>query len=255
MGDTVRFSQSRLIPFLSTVSAVFVWELVPRSGIVSSSYLPPFSSVIFQFADTDFFLLALSESSRTLGRAMVGFFVAALLAIPVGMYMGRSQFFYSLLAPIVEFLRPLPASAIIPVALLFLGIGDQMKIAVIVFGCTWPVLVNTIEGAQNIDPILHESCKLLGMKKVDLFFLLFLPGAAPFIFSGLRTSLAVSMILSVTVEMLIGPNGLGFQIIDFERAFRIPEMYSLILLLGCWGFLLNYAFLRIQALVVHWKTP
>jgi ABC-type nitrate/sulfonate/bicarbonate transport system permease component len=166
--------------------------------------------------------------------------------------MGRSKKINNLLEPLVEMLRPIPSAAIIPVAILFFGIFDSMKIFVISFACVWPILLNTIDGVKSIDRTLIETGMTFNLTKKQFLFKIVLPGASPNIVTGMRISLAISLILAITVEMISGNNGLGFFILDAERSFKYPEMYAGILLIGVIGYLINTIFLKSTNRVMEW---
>jgi len=149
-------------------------------------------------------------------------------------------------------LRPLPSAAIIPVAILFLGIFDSMKVAVITFGALWPILLNTVDGVRNIDPVLLDTARTLSLTRGQALMKIVVPGASPGVFTGMRISLAIALILSITVEMIAGNNGLGFYILDWERSFHFREMYAGILALGGVGYMLNHAFLLVDRRIMRW---
>jgi ABC-type nitrate/sulfonate/bicarbonate transport system permease component len=140
----------------------------------------------------------------------------------------------------------------VPILILFAGIGDAMKVLVIVFGCIWPVLLNTVEGVRAIDPVLEETASSYGIRGVARLRHLVLRGASPQIFTGMRQSLSIGIILMVISEMFASSNGLGFTIIQFQRGFAIPEMWSGIILLGLLGVLLSLLFQAVEGRALAW---
>jgi ABC-type nitrate/sulfonate/bicarbonate transport system permease component len=138
------------------------------------------------------------------------------------------------------------------VAILFLGIGSGMKVAVIIFGTSWPILINTIHGVQSLDPVLLETGRTFNLGRWAFLQKIVFPAALPGIMTGLRISLAISLILGITVEMIAGRAGLGFLILDYERSFKYAEMYAGIALLGVIGFLLNSLMARVETRLVGW---
>ena len=140
--------------------------------------------------------------------------------------MGRSRRIALLLNPIAEILRPIPSAAIIPVAILFLGIDERMKIAVVVFGSTLPILLNTIYGVRSVDLLLIDTGRTFNLSRLAFLRKIVIPAALPSIATGLRISLAISLILTITVEMIAGNSGLGFLILDYERSFRYAGVYA-----------------------------
>ena len=241
-----------IISSFPIIGILILLELLSRSEVIDPFLIPAPSKVFGTLTSGAFLSASLPQTGLTFLRAAVGYLIAIIIAIPLGIAMGRSHTIYRFTSPLVELLRPLPSSAIIPVALLFLGIGSQMKIAVIAFGSLWPILVSTIEGAKNIDSVLLDTTHLLRLNFRRRVVGVYLPAAAIHIAAGMRTSLAVSLILAVTAEMIVGINGLGFFIIDMERAFRIQEMYAAIIILGLLGYFLNEVFLRLQRKALYW---
>jgi NitT/TauT family transport system permease protein len=152
----------------------------------------------------------------------------------------------------VEVLRPIPSAALIPVAIVFFGIETEMRVAVVVFGALWPILLNSVSGARSVDPLLLETGRAFSFGRVDLYRKILIPAALPAITTGLRISLAIALILAVTVEMVAGGDGLGFYILDHERSFKYPQMYAGILFLGLVGFSLNLLFSAIERRYLFW---
>ena len=243
-----------LVSFLFPLTVIAGWELLSRTSLVSPALLPPPTEIARLFTTIDFTFAIGPHAMKTVSRAMAGYGLAFLFAVPLGVAIGRSTLCDKLTVITIESLRPLPSSAMIPVALLFLGLGTSMQVAVTAFGCIWPILVATIEGARRIEPTLVDAARLLRFDVRRRLWCLYLPSAAPYITAGLRTSLAVALILSITAEMLAGSDGLGFYILDMERAFRIPEMFGAIVLLGAIGYSLNYLFLAVQVRVLYWMN-
>jgi sulfonate transport system permease protein len=246
--------QAIVLPAAAVILAFGLWWIVAAAEVVSPYYLPSPDAVIATLFSPNFAVVWGPHLGNTLMRALVGYASAAAIAIPLGLAVGRSAAFSTFTAPIIEFLRPLPSSAIIPVALLFLGLGNSMQISVIVFGCIWPILVSTVEGARSVDPLFEDVARLLRFSRARRVLSVYIPAAAPFIAAGLRTSLAVSLILAVTAEMIAGSNGIGFYILDMERAFRTVEMYAAIGVLGIAGYLLNALFVRAQRRLIYWQA-
>jgi ABC-type nitrate/sulfonate/bicarbonate transport system permease component len=225
------------------VLLLLLWELVSRLNLVNPpAFFPPFSEIIFTFFKLLLTSTLLQDLGFTLYRSLIGLTLASLLAIPLGILIGYSKYIHKILNPLVEMLRPLPPAAIIPIAILFLGIFDTMKIAVITFGCIWPVLVNTIAGVHSLDNVLIETGRVFNLTKGQFLWEIVTKGASPYIFTGVRISLAISLILAIMTEMIAGSNGLGFFILLSERSFNFKEMYAGIVTIAILGFLLNKGF-------------
>lgn len=166
--------------------------------------------------------------------------------------MGVSRGAYNLCEPLLELLRPLPPPVIVPVAMLFLGIGNSMKIFTVFFACAFPIVINTIDGVRSLHPVLYDTGRTYGLKRHQLIRKIVLPAAVPQIMAGLRTSLPIALIVVILAEMVGGTDGIGHYILRRQRTFDIPEMYAGIFMLGIVGYCLNRAFFGIDRVVLGW---
>jgi ABC-type nitrate/sulfonate/bicarbonate transport system permease component len=221
------------------LAVLLAWELASRTSLLDPVYFPPPSTVLAVFSNATFVWALALNASKTIGRSLVGFVVSSTLAVCVGIALAKIEWCRRFLEPIVELLRPLPSAAVIPVCILLLGIGDVMKVAVIMFGVFWPVVVSTYQGIRNVDPVLRDAATLCGLSPLQIVTKVDLPYALPSVSAGLRISLAISLILGVTAEMIAGSEGLGFLLLDYERGFLFREMYACILVLAIIGYYLN----------------
>ncbi|WP_329118326.1 ABC transporter permease [Streptomyces sp. NBC_01465] len=185
-------------------------------------------------------------------RLLGGYATAAVVGVALGTVIGSYRRVRAVCEPVLEFLRALPPPVLIPVIMLFAGIGDTMKVVVIASGCVWPVLLNTVEGVRALDSVMSETARSYGITGVARLRRLVLPAAGPQIFAGLRQALSIGIILMVISEMFAASNGLGFAIVQFQRGFAIPDMWTGILLLGLLGFLLSVLFQAVERRVLGW---
>jgi ABC-type nitrate/sulfonate/bicarbonate transport system permease component len=185
-------------------------------------------------------------------RLAIGIIASIVLGIALGTLIGSFRHIRSLLEPLLEFFRAVPPPVLVPVFLLVLGITNEMKIAVIVSGAVWPVLLNTIEGVRAIDPVMRETARSYKFGRSTRIFFVVLPGAAPQIMTGVRQCLSVALILMVISEMFASSSGLGYRISYFQRNFLIAEMWGGILLLGLIGIALLLVFQVVERAVLHW---
>jgi len=183
----------------------------------------------------------------------LGFVSAALIGIAAGALIGRSASVRAYVEPTLELIRPLPASAVIPVFVLLIGLNERMIVAVIAFASLWPVLLGTVHGFKTVEPRLIEVSRLLHLSPLALVFKIALPNAMPDIFAGLRLALTVSLILAVVTEMLSGMPGLGHNIIMAARSFRSADLYAGIIVLGAIGYVTNMALERLERHVLRWR--
>ena len=225
-------------------------------GLLSSGsetfYFPPLTTILSTFADTWLFERIGSDVVPSLVRMGLGYGLATAVAVSAGIVLGMSPRARMAAGPIVEFLRAIPPPALLPFAILILGVGTAMKVFVIAFVCLWPILLNTIDGVTGIDPTLKETTRVYGIRTRDRIRSVVIPAAAPQIFAGMRTSLSLALILMVVSEMVASTNGVGYFVLQSQRSFDIPEMWSGIFLLGILGYVINIGFVLIERRVLRW---
>jgi ABC-type nitrate/sulfonate/bicarbonate transport system permease component len=225
------------------------WAASARS---TSYYLPPLSKILATFDDVWFGDRFLADVVPSVLRLLAGFALALLLGVGLGVLIGSSRVVRAFCEPVLEFLRAIPPPVLVPVLLLFAGIGDTMKVLVIVSGCVWPILLNTVEGVRAVDEVLSETCRCYRVRGRARLTTLVLRSASPQIMTGVRQALSIGIILMVISEMFAASNGLGFTIIQFQRSFNVTEMWTGILLLGLLGFALSLVARAADRRVLHW---
>lgn len=222
------------------------------STTAESFYFPPLPQILSTFADTWIFERAASDVAPSLIRLFAGFGLAVVFSVVVGVLLGQFDRARRATEPIVEFLRAVPPPALLPFAIVILGVGDWMKIFIIALVCVFPVLLNTVDGLIGVDQTLKETAQAYGVRGIERLRLVILPAAMPQIFAGMRTSLSLALILMVISEMVGSTNGIGYFVLQSQRSFAIPEMWSGIVLLGVLGYLLNACFTVIERQVLTW---
>jgi ABC-type nitrate/sulfonate/bicarbonate transport system permease component len=247
-----KYAESRFSGFIVVFLSLLIWEYISRNGIVSGLFLPPASKIIITFFDLITTREFIAHIIYSISRMMAGYTIAVFLGVFLGVFMGSWRRLYNSFEPIIEFLRPIPSIAILPIAILFLGIGNPMKIFIIVYASIWPILINTIDGIKNVDPIQIDTGKVFGLSGAKIIYKIKIPNASPYILSGMRVSLALALILTITAEMVAGVNGLGFYILISQRSFRIPEMYAGVITISLLGYLLNKLFLILEYKFMRW---
>jgi ABC-type nitrate/sulfonate/bicarbonate transport system permease component len=215
-------------------------------------YYPPLQDVLGTFKDTWLFERFGSDVAPSMARLFAGYFIAVIVGVAGGVALGMSPLVRRVASPVVEFLRAIPAPALLPFALLVLGVGNSSKIFVIAFVCLWPILLNAIDGVSGVDPTLVDTGRVYRIPARDRLTRVVLPAAAPQIFAGMRTSLSLALILMVISEMVASSNGIGYFVLQSQRSFAIPEMWSGIILLGILGYLFNAVFLLLERRALAW---
>jgi ABC-type nitrate/sulfonate/bicarbonate transport system permease component len=217
-----------------------------------SFYLPSLRSILRAFADTWTPDRLRADVLPSLLRLGAGYALAVLAGVALGVAVGLNRRLRAVLEPVLEFFRAVPPPVLVPVIMLFAGIGDGMKVIVIVFGCVWPILLNTVEGVRAVDAVQLDTARAYGIRGPARIRRVILPAASPQIAAGLRQALSVAIILMVISEMFAASNGLGFTIVQFQRTFAIPEMWSGVILLGLLGFGLSVLFRLAEARALRW---
>ena len=216
-------------------------------------FFPGPARIVEAFIDTWLNESFVVDVLPSLVRLGLGIVVSIVLGIALGAIIGSFRLIRSLFEPLLEFFRAVPPPVLVPVFMILLGINDEMKIAVIVSGAVWPVLLNTVEGVRAVDPVMRETARSYQLGRFTRVWSLVLPGATPQIMTGVRQSLAVALVLMVISEILgASSSGLGFLIQYFQSNYLIAEMWSGILLLGLIGVALSLIFQVVEAIVLRW---
>jgi len=189
----------------------------------------------------------------SLFRTLVGFFVGAIIGVPLGLLTGYSRRLGAMISPIMAFVRPIPPIAFIPMAVLYFGLGEMGKIVLIVFVSFNYVQANAQAGAASFPIAYRRASQSIGLTEWQTFVRVVLPAALPQIFTGLKVALALSWAVVVAAELVGAQSGLGFMISDAALLFRIPIVFIGVALIGIIGLLMNLALNFVETKIVHWK--
>lgn len=190
----------------------------------------------------------------TLRLMLIGFALAAPLGILLGFLMGRVRVIWALLEPIVEIARLHPTSAIIPVLILFLGLGDSMKISVFLLTAVFPLLMTAYAGAQSVSPTLKQTAQTFHLGWWRTQWEVALPASVPYILVGLRQALGAALLMSVVVGMLAGNSGIGFYILEAQQRFDIRSLLAGVVTVALVGYVINSVFLLVERRAVRWRV-
>jgi len=250
--------QERLLWSMASIGlAVFLVIAVAKASeirLVSPIFLPPpqriWAALVKGLTMGNFGAMFLA----TVRHMVVGLTLAACLGIGLGAMIGTSARARAYLMPTLEFLRPFPSSAIIPVTIAFFGLTETMMLAVIAFRSFWPILMATIHGFSTVEPRLEDVSRALGLSRQSAMMKIALPHAMPDILGGMRIGLTMALVLATVGEMLTGRNGLGQTILLAARSFRTADLYAGIILLGVIGFASMLIFDRVERRLLHWRS-
>lgn len=232
---------------------VAVWQGVSDAGLVSRAFFPGPDRTWLAITKGLKNGTLMVEAGETVLRMLFGWVLASLIGVILGAFIGISSMARTYVAPMLELIRPLPASAIAPVAIVFLGMTDEMVLALVAFGSLWPMLLTTIHGFTNIHPRLNEVSRALRLSRLDYILKMALPAALPDILGGLRLGLTVALILTVVGEMLTVQGGLGSRILLAARAFRAPDIFAGVVTLGLIGLVTNAILSAVEARTLRWR--
>lgn len=228
------------------------WELLSLLGILDERYIPSMSTTAGRLAEvvtTGEYWQALVN---TLQGWAIGLAIAVALATPLGIVIGSNRLLYRSLQGIIEFLRPVPAVALIPVAILIYGTGLKAKVFLAAFASFWPLFIQTLYGVQDVDPVATDTAKAFGLNRVERMYKVTLRSAVPYIATGVRISSAVALILAIIAEIVLGSPGLGREISRASGVARLDTMYAYIITIGLLGWLLNSVAMWANKRVLHW---
>jgi ABC-type nitrate/sulfonate/bicarbonate transport system permease component len=246
------FWNTRLLGVVFIGILLVLWEIAAACAIFPPMSFPRMSSIIAAWWSLLISGELLGELLPSLWRMFAGYFIGAAVGVALGLMMGYVRFFYNLLEPITEILRPIPSPAYLPITILFLGIDDEMKIFMIAFASLFPVLLNTYSGVRSVDPIQLQTARTFGVSGRKLLTHIVLPASSPYIFTGMRISMAVALIVMVISEMVAASSGIGYFILSAQRGFKIDDMFAGVLTLAVLGYILNRLFLLIEHRVLAW---
>lgn len=230
------------------VVVLLLFLFTNTSGIF---FFPPLQDVLVAFQQNWLSANIVTDFLPSMFRLALGYVLAVVVAIVFGLAIGRVGWLRRQTAPIIEFLRAIPPSALLPFTLVALGVNDPAKIALIAFVCLWPILLNTVDGVIGIDLTLREtseSYRITGLRRVSVE----VRAASPQIVAGMQASLPLALIMMVVSEMIGAKNGVGYFIVQAQRTFALADMWSGIILLGVLGYLLNALFQFGERRILSW---
>jgi ABC-type nitrate/sulfonate/bicarbonate transport system permease component len=241
-----------LVLVFSIATSLVVWELVSRAGWISEADLPSMTATfreLWSLMHTRDFWEAVLYTVR--GWAL-GLGVAAALAIPIGIVLGSSDFAARAFRIPIEFLRPIPSAALLPVLFLTLGTNLKSEIFLAAFGAFWPLLVQTMYGVRDVDPVAMDTARSFGVGGFERLYRIKLPSSVPYIATGMRISSTVALILAFTAELFMGTPGLG-QAVNFASSFGLHEqLYAYALATGFLGLAIHVLMNAAERRVLRW---
>jgi len=245
-----RHVRNAALAVILPVALVTLWWFA--SAGTTNFYFPPLATIAEVFDELWVFDLVPVHVVPSLEAIGLGLGISIVLGISIGVVLGLSPLVSTTVSPVLQFLRYLPAVALLPLAIQLIGIDIWMRVTIIVLGAIWPILLNTMDGVRGLPPSYRDVAVSTRLRGRDWIFRIVLPAASPQIFTGIRASLAVSVVLMVASELLGSSSGIGYFILESQRQFSIPEMWSGMILLGIIGYLLNLIFAIVERRALAW---
>jgi len=237
---------------LSPFGVLVLWELTSRFGLVNTLLLPAPSTAL---ADL-WVVIANGYLAKALVasvfRIICGFAIAVTVGVTLGAAMARLRLVADICDPLVELLRPISPLALYPLAILWFGIGDASKIFIIALAASFPVILNTYAGVRGIEANLFRAARSLGASEFEIFRGIVLPGALPYMFTGIRLAWGISLIVIIAAEMVGASEGLGYMVLDAQQTFRTERVFAGIMVIGLIGFLTDLGFRHLRRRLTPW---
>lgn len=227
-----------------------VWGIVSAGS--TSFYFPPLTKILETFGADWLFENVPTTLVSSLQRLAAGYALAVVTGVLVGLLFGVFRLLEVAFAPVMEFFRAMPSVAMIPIMILLFGLGQEMKIATIAFVGFFPIMLNTVDGVRAVNEQLKDVAVSYRIRFLDRMRFLYLPAAAPQVFAGARIALSLCIMAMAVCEMVGTPGGVGFFVLDAQRSFRVPSMWSGIIALGITGYVLNKLFLLVENRALAW---
>jgi ABC-type nitrate/sulfonate/bicarbonate transport system permease component len=249
------------LTLLRSVSIVLFFVIWAAFSFANANYLKLFNAVLMpgplDVLRTGLDLIKSGELQNdilaSMSRVLQGFAIAAVLGVGLGMAVGRSGLLENLIDPMLELLRPIPPLALLPMMVLWFGIGEASKIAFIAYAAFFPIFTTTLEGIKYVDPLLLRAASSLGASQRDLFRFVVLPAAMPGIITGLRLGFGLSFFVIVAAEFIAADSGLGYLINDARTFFLVSQMLLGAAVIGLIGFIFNRLLRLLEARLLRWR--
>lgn len=244
----------KLLGLVGILGFLLTWELLPRLGIVPGRFMPPASEAIATLFH-NFTLTAFWEAvGDTMWQWLLGMLIAVTAAAVLGFIIGSSTFLRRFTNSTIEFLRPVPSVALIPLAVLMFGISTQSALLLIVYASFWQVLIQVLYGVADVDNVAMNTARSYGLGTLARIRYVIFPTTLPYLMTGVRLAAAVALILAITAQLIIGVPGLGAEISKAQSGGAYPSMYALVLATGLLGVLINLVMRVIERKVLAWHS-
>jgi NitT/TauT family transport system permease protein len=244
---------ARAAPLLACLGLLAVWQLAAL--ILNSDSFPTALEAIRAIPSVLGDKEALINILASLRRMAIGFGLAIIVSIPLGLMMGRSRAMASFFNPLLMVIYPVPKAALMPIIMLWLGVGDVAKTLVIFLGVSLPVIYHSLEGARAVEEKMLWSGAAMGLSAAQRMIRIVLPAALPEILTGCRTGLVLALITMITSEMIARQSGAGNILFNALDMGQYDTVFAIIIVVGAMGIGLDAAFEKMRARLVRWSEP
>jgi NitT/TauT family transport system permease protein len=234
---------------------IILWEAAPRLGWVRAIYLSPPTEVVKTLVRITLNGELIPHALISLQRIFLGLFFAGSIGVILGLFIGYFKRIEQALDLLFQSFRQMSAFALFPVFILFFGLGELPKVIIIFWASLWPVLLNTISGVRDVDPVLIRSAKSMGATKSYIFLHIILPATTPQIFTGIRLGGSYCVMAVVAAEMIGATSGLGYLVVYSQQTFKVAQMYASIIALAILGITLNWVLQSFENFFSSWRKP
>lgn len=240
-----------LLGWAGLAVALGLWQLL--AVVLDKTVFPSFSQSVVAVGELLTGPVLTDDILPSVGRALAGFAISAVLGIVLGLVLGYVRRLGDYCSAVIDFLRSVPSPLLVPLALVIMGLGARMVIAVIVSAAVWPVMLNAFDAARRIEPLYLDTARISGLRGIRLFRTVLLPATLPAVFAGLRVALSVSLAVLVVAEILGASSGIGYFIQNAEQTFAVPQTYAGVIILACLGWLFDTVFLVAERRLLRWE--
>jgi len=236
---------------IGVIGLLLAWQLL-AVGPLSGTSLPTVGQAVYalvqMLGEGDFW----EDTAVTAGTALVGLAASIVVGVVLGILIGTSQLLRFATSAVLEFLKPIPPIVILPIAVLVLGPTTEMTVVLVIIGCAIPILIQTVAGVFDIDPVRTDTARSYGMGRAEILGRVVLPGASPFIATAIRVSAPAALVVTVVAGLLGGGPGLGQSLYQAQTAGDSARMYALIIVLGVLGMIFQAASQLVESKALHW---
>jgi NitT/TauT family transport system permease protein len=249
-GSVLRWGE----PALAVIALALVWELASRTGLLPREDFPPVTDILSAWLRDLTGPTLWSGIASSMTAWAVGMGIVVVVAVPLGMLLGASKVSYQMSYLTVEFVRTLPAIAALPLLLFIYGIGQELAVALVVLAALWPLLIQSMYGMHDVDPIAVSTARVYGVGRLRRFFLVDLPSCMPYIATGLRISGTLGLIFAIAASLLVGGEGLGAEMSAAAMAGDRALLYARVLTTGLLGLAVTVALVLLERRTLRWHS-